>query len=85
MTDAVKVALIAGTPVAIGAVGGLVAAAVKAIADIKAILGHVNSERTALLTENRMLREQLVAQQSAAGLLAQAKATRDGSTEASAT
>ncbi len=78
MTDAVALALIAGVPIGIGAVGGFIVVAVKAVSDIKAILGHVNSERTALTTENRMLREQLERQNATAGLLAQstAQATR---------
>ncbi|MES2341733.1 MAG: hypothetical protein V4597_08645 [Pseudomonadota bacterium] len=76
MTDAVAVALIAGLPVTLAALGGLITV-LRTGADTKVILGHVNSERTALLTENRMLREQLATAQAAAGLLAQAQAARD--------
>jgi hypothetical protein len=93
--DAATISLIVGAIVTI--VGAIAAAIVSIIGAVRAnteriaklaepvaaILGHVNSEKTAaegrentLKTENNLLRERLADQKSTAGLLAQAVAQR---------
>lgn len=73
MTDAVAIALIGGLPLTLAAIGTLWTT-LRTGAKTDVILGHVNSEKTALLTENRMLKEQLDRSNTTAGLLAQSTA-----------
>lgn len=82
MTDLVLIALIAGVPGSLTALG-LLAVNVRTAMDTKVILGHVNSEKTAaegrelaLKAENKLLRETLVDLRATAALLAQASAMR---------
>lgn len=80
MTDAIALALIAGTPITIAALGTLWAT-LRTKENTEVIKGHVNSERTELVgkleaakIENRLLREMLIDKSMTASLLAQSAA-----------